>query len=137
MTIAIAEPGAGKGVLIAGVNLNIVQVIISRLSLHYSHPAYVVDSNGVVLAHSAEENVTQHTNVVHLPQVESAIGGSADPDTKALKETVVSIEKNLEGETVFATSLPIGNLGWHVLVEHPRTDVLASFEPRSYGVSCC
>ena len=126
MTIAIAEPGAGKGVLIAGVNLNIVQVIISRLSLHYSHPAYVVDSNGVVLAHSAEENVTQHTNVVHLPQVESAIGGSADPDTKALKETVVSIEKNLEGETVFATSLPIGNLGWHVLVEHPRTDVLAS-----------
>ena len=128
MTIAIAEPGLGNGVLIAGVNLNIVQVIISQLSQHYSHSAYVVDSNGLIVAHPTEEHVTQQTNVFHLPQVQSAIKDAVDFKTSAAKDKVVSIEKSLDGETVLATSFPIGNWGWNVLVEHPRSDVLASLQ---------
>ena len=128
ITIGVAEPGSGEGVLIAEVDLTFVQVIISQLSQDDSGWAYVVDSSGTIVAHPAKEHVTQRTNVFHLPQVRAAIRDAANFNRTTADEKAVTIEKSLDGQTVLAASYPIGNLGWNVLVEHPRRQALASLQ---------
>ena len=119
MTIGVAEPGSGEGVLIAEVDLTFVQVIISQLSLDDSGWAYVVDSNGTIVAHPAKEHVTQRTNVFYLPQVQAAIKDAAISNSGSATERAVTIEKSLDGQTVLAASYPIWNLDWNLLVERP------------------
>ena len=128
MTIGVAEPGSGEGVLIAEVDLTFVQVIISQLSLDDSGWAYVVDSNGTIVAHPAKEHVTQRTNVFHLPQVQAAIKDAAISNSGSATEKAVTIEKSLDGHTVLAASYPIWNLDWNLLVERPRSQALASLK---------
>ncbi|NQW22235.1 MAG: PAS domain S-box protein [SAR202 cluster bacterium] len=125
MTMGIAESGTRKGVLIAEVNLSVVQVIIAQLSLADSGWAYVVDANGLIVSHPVEGYVTQKTSVAHLRQVQTAIEAGTEITDRASKLSV-SIEKSLDGQSVLATSFPIKNLGWHVLVEQPRSEALAS-----------
>ena len=106
LTIGIADPGIGEGVLIAQVDLNIVQAIISQMSFHFSHSAYVVDSRGFIVAHPNQELVTQQTNVLHLSQVQSAIEDAPGFNPISRNETAVDIGTSLDGRAVLATSYP-------------------------------
>ena len=63
ITMGIAETGTGKGVLVANVNLSVVQIIISQLSLANSGWAYVVDSEGKIVSHSVDELATRRADV--------------------------------------------------------------------------
>ena len=127
MTMGIAETGTVKGVLIAEVDLSVVRVIISQLSLSKSGWAYVVDSDGFIVSHPVDEFVTQHTNVSYLPQVANAINAGNDLSGPASRAPVF-VEQNLDGQSVLATSSPISTLGWHVLVEQPRSQAFASLQ---------
>ncbi|MBC8280908.1 MAG: PAS domain S-box protein [Chloroflexi bacterium] len=132
MTIGISESGSGSGVLIAEVNLNLLQVIISKSSLNDAGLVYVVDANGFIVAHPSQEYVSGRTNVFHLPQVQSAIKNNSSnnsPTTRAsIHDNPVTIEKDLDGKSVLATSLPVSNLGWSVLIEHPQSEAFASLQ---------
>ena len=126
-TMAIAEPGSGKGVLIAEVNLTVVQVIISQISLADFGLVYVVDSNGSIVAHPVDKYAKESANLSHLSQVKNAIDSNPDPSGHGSRDAV-SIETSLEGESVLATSFPIESLGWYVLAEYPRSQILTSLQ---------
>ena len=63
MTMGISEPGVGKGVLLAQVDLSMIDVLISQLSLTDSGWAYVVDSNGFIVSHPVQGYATEHMDV--------------------------------------------------------------------------
>lgn len=125
MTMGISETTSGNGVLIAEVDLSVVQVIISQSSLSDSGLTYVVDSEGCIVAHPSNELVMQQTNVSHLSQVSDAIDSGSDSNRQASRAPV-SVEQSLDGQSVLVTSSPIRSLGWHVLVEQPRSQAFAS-----------
>ncbi len=125
MTMAIAESGTGNGVLIAEVNLTVMQVIIAQISLADYGLVYVVDSGGLVVSHPVYAYVTDGTNASHLPQVENAIGTGSDANGPGADDSV-SVETSLNGEKVLVASSPISSLGWHVIVEYPRARAFAS-----------
>lgn len=126
MTMGIAEPGVGKGVLLAQVDLSMIDVLISQLSLTDSGWAYVVDSNGFIVSHPVQGYATEHMDVSYLPQVKSAI--KAGTDSSGVSAASVSIENSLDGQSVLAASFPIKSLGWYVLLENPRSQALASLQ---------
>ncbi|MQC27406.1 MAG: PAS domain S-box protein [Chloroflexi bacterium] len=125
LILALSETTSGNGVLIAEVDLSVVQVIISQSSLSDSGLTYVVDSEGCIVAHPSNELVMQQTNVSHLSQVSDAIDSGSDSNRQASRAPV-SVEQSLDGQSVLVTSSPIRSLGWHVLVEQPRSQAFAS-----------
>ena len=127
ITMGIALPGDGKGVLTAEVSLRPMQVIISRLSLGSLGWVYVVDSDGFVVSHPLQRYISQRTNASHLAQVENSIRAGSDRSGR-VSEATVSVEKSLDGQTVFATSAPIESWGLYVLAEHPRSEALFSLQ---------
>ena len=73
MTLALAESGPNRGVTAAEVNLKFIWDVVSQIKIGQSGYAYVVDSNGQLVAHPDISLVLQKTDLSALPQVQAAI----------------------------------------------------------------
>ena len=100
---------AGKviGVIIAEVNLKYIWEVIANIHVGETGYAYVVTSQGDLIAHPDSSLALQNQNLSHLTQVQKALRGEASLATL----------HNLYGENVFATFTSIPILGWVVIVE--------------------
>ncbi|MGD9572858.1 MAG: ATP-binding protein [Thermoleophilia bacterium] len=136
LQIAVGEPGDPGGATIAEVDPFFL-VLEEFLSPTSDVTVYLVDSRGRRLAHPMvleEYNATgdtRHPDISGLPQVAAAIDGAAPgpgplpgegPDLPA---RAASWERDLEGNEVLSASAPVAGLGWQVLAERRRGDVLA------------
>ena len=110
-----------KGIIIAEVNLKFVWDLISRMNVGPAGNAFVVDSNGLLIAHRDISLVLRKTNLSALPQVVSAraeaVSGEADK--------VGGIAKGLNGQDVLSSHAVIAPLGWLVFVESPLSEAFA------------
>ena len=119
MRIAVPiELFAGRviGALIAEVNLKYIWEVIARMQVGKTGYAYVVSSQGDLIAHPDISLALQKQNLNHLSQVQNASKGVPSRDT----------QQNLRGEDVFTTYTSIPTLGWIVFVERLRNEAYGS-----------
>ena len=121
MTVAIRAGGDQGGVTIAQLNLKFIWDVVSRIQVGQNGKAYVVDRDGLLVAHPDIGLVLRKTSVAALPHVSAAAKGGASHD-----EAMVS--QDLQGAAVLTSTALIQPLGWRVFVEQPISEVYAKLD---------
>jgi signal transduction histidine kinase len=123
MTIAMAGSGKEAGVTVAEVNLKFIWDVVSQIKIGKAGHAFVVDGQGVLIAHPDISLVLQKTTFAALDQVQAALAaapGSGEPRSQA------AIARDLKGKRVMTAYATIAPLRWAVFVEQPLEEAFAS-----------
>lgn len=122
MTIGVPERGSDAGVVTAETNLKFILESVSRISVGRAGDAYLVDENGVLIAHPDIALVLRKTNFSHLSQVQAAL---AAPLNSANPRPTVTFARDHQDQWVLTTYQPIDPPGWYVFVEQPLSEAFA------------
>jgi len=120
MTLALAGTRKDAGVSIAEVNLKLIWDVVSQIKVGEHGHAYVVGSQGRLIAHPDISLVLRNTDMSQLAQVQAA---RADNRTA---QAELQGTKNIQGQEVLTASAPIAPLGWTMFVELPVEEAYAS-----------
>jgi two-component system, NtrC family, sensor kinase len=120
ITVAVAEPGGGGGVVVGELDLSFVGQVIERARIGTAGYAYAVDSRGELITHPNINLVLRHTNFASLPQVGAALRAPAQDTAEA-----ATIGRDQDGTKVLSAFETIESLGWRVFVEQPLSEALA------------
>ena len=122
MTIAVAHAGRKPGVTVADVNLKLIWDVVSAIKVGQAGYAYVVGSDGRLIAHPDISLVLRDTDLSGLPQVAAAL---ANPAAAREPSANVTIAPNHAGVSVLTAHAAIPALNWLVFVELPASEALA------------
>jgi signal transduction histidine kinase len=117
MTLSLAGTRRDTGVSIAQVNLKLIWDVVSKIKVGAHGRAYVVDSDGRLIAHPDISLVLRNTDMSRLEQVRGARAGSA---TEAVQEA-----EDIGGHKVLTAYAPVNPLRWFVFVETPIEEAYA------------
>jgi signal transduction histidine kinase/DNA-binding response OmpR family regulator len=122
MTIALPENGQEPGVTVAEVNLKFIWDVVSKIKVGHAGYAYVVDSEGHLIAHPDISLVLQKMDVSTLPQVAEARSGtpSAGEDRD---EAIIAVDP--QGRQVLTAHQLVDPPGWAVFVDQPVQEAFA------------
>jgi signal transduction histidine kinase len=123
MTIAIAGSGKDAGVTVAAVNLKFIWDVVSQIKIGKAGHAFVVDAQGVLIAHPDISLVLQKTTFAGLEQVKSALAPAPAPGERREQVTIARDPKGRSVMTAYAT---IASLRWSVFVEQPLEEAFES-----------
>ena len=122
MTLSVAGTRKDAGVSIAEVNLKLIRDVVSQIKVGEHGQAYVVGSQGRLIAHPDISLVLRNTDMSKLAQVQAAqtrgAGGAPDDDLQG--------SLNIQGQEVLTASAPIAPLRWTMFVELPVNEAYAS-----------
>jgi len=122
MTVAVRAVGPDAGVLTSEVNLKLIWDVVSQIKIGRGGYAYVVDGNGVLVAHPDISLVLQKTDLSSLEQVRQA----APHQPRGLSSgDRTLIARSLKGEQVLSAYEAVDPPGWAVLVEQPLDEAFA------------
>src|SRR5476649_845382 len=116
--MAVAHGGRTGGVTVAEINLKLILDVITQIKVGREGYAYVVDTQGRLIAHPDISLVLRNTDMSQLKQVQIARAGGGDSEN-------LQATKNLQGQEVLAASAPIQPLGWTIFVELPVEEAYA------------
>ncbi len=117
LSISLRGQGRDDGITIAEVNLKFVWDLISQLDVGTESSAFVIDSNGLLIAHRDISLVLRKTDLSTSPQMITArSAGSAEAG---------GILNGLDGQKVLSSHASIEPLGWYVFVESPLSQAFA------------
>ncbi len=118
MTVALRSGGARGPVTVAELNLKFIWDVVSRIRIGAKGKAYVVDSNGLLVADPDIGLVLRKTSMAGLAHVQAAAeaGSTGDP---------ALLSHDLAGTKVLTSMAPIAPVGWKVFVEQPVAEVYA------------
>ena len=122
MTMSVAE-NPGHGVVAAVIDLGFVDDVISGTRLGSGGYAYVVDGGGGLIAHPDVNLVLSHANFSSLPQVRSALVGSARNAPNG-----ATTGRNNDGKDVLSAFQTISPPGWRVFAEEPLSKAYAPLQ---------
>ncbi len=117
MTISLAGARPENGVSIAQVNLKLIWDVVSGIKVGEHGHAYVVDSDGRLIAHPDISLVLRNTDMSKLAQVNSARGGGSGGDVQEADD--------IAGQKVLTAYARVHPLGWFVFVETPVEEAYA------------
>ena len=120
MTVALAGASRDSGVSVAEVNLKFIWDVVSQIKVGTRGVAYVVDSEGRLIAHPDISLVLRNTDLSQLPQVAAARAGGA-----AAAADLVETVRDPLGRAVLSAHAPVARLGWTVFVELPVQEAYA------------
>ncbi len=120
MTLSLAGTRKDAGVSIAEVNLKLIWDVVSQIKVGERGHAYVVGSQGRLIAHPDISLVLRNTDMSKLVQVQAAMSGATDTED-ALQGAL-----NIQGQEVLTASAPISPLRWTMFVELPVKEAYAS-----------
>lgn len=122
LSVALRGRGREKGVTVAEVNLKFVRDVITDIDVGRTGRAFVVDSNGLLIAHPDMSLVLRKTDLSGAEQIRMAreAGGVAGTGKLGV------IATGLGGEAVLSSHAAIRPTGWLVFVESPLSD---AFQP--------
>jgi signal transduction histidine kinase len=117
MTLAVRDATSDAGALVAEVNLKFIWDVVARIQLGKSGYAYVVDSNGDLIAHPDISAVLSRPDLTGLPQIKAiaALDSVDEPN----------VAKNAQGQQVLTARAAVDPPGWWVFVEQPLQDAFA------------
>jgi signal transduction histidine kinase len=121
MTLSLAGTRKEAGVSIAEVNLKLIWDVVLQIKVGEHGHAYVVGSDGRLIAHPDISLVLRNTDMSKLIQVQAAQAGNTGADPESLQGA-----KNIQGQEVLTASAPIAPLGWTMFVELPVEEAYAS-----------
>ncbi len=124
MTIAIAGSGKDAGVTVAAVNLKFIWDVVSQIKIGKAGHAFVVDAQGVLIAHPDISLVLQKTTFAGLDQVKSAL--AAPPAVPGERQEQVTIARDFKNRSVMTAYATIASLRWSVFVEQPLEEAFES-----------
>ncbi|MGH7304091.1 MAG: GAF domain-containing protein, partial [Candidatus Rokuibacteriota bacterium] len=123
MTIAMAGSGRDAGVTAAEVNLKFIWDVVSQIKIGKAGHAFVVDGQGVLIAHPDISLVLQKTTFIGLDQVKTALAAAPGPGEPRSQVAIARDLKNRRVMTAYATIAP---LRWTVFAEQPLEEAFAS-----------
>lgn len=118
--------GDFRGILIAEVNLKFMWDLVGMLKIGKSGIAYVVDSDGNLIAFGDISRVLRGENLAYLDEVNEFVYGS-----ELNHESVAEISKGILDTDVMTTHENLGTPDWAVVVELP---VLEAYETVIQGI---
>ena len=121
MTIAIAGAGQDAGVTVAEVNLKFIWDVVSQIKVGKAGQAFVLDGQGVLIAHPDISLVLQKTTFAALAQVKAALAAPAAGE--APEE--VTLARDLKDQRILTAYAKISPLAWSVFVEQPLEEAFA------------
>ena len=117
MTLALLEPNGG--VTVAAANLKLILDVIAPIKIGAAGHAYVVDSEGQLIAHPDPSLVLRRTDLSVLTQVRAAVAQPGAPGRGALTAS------DTAGRAVLTAFERIDPPGWVVFVEQPLDEAFA------------
>lgn len=114
MTLAVAGAQRDYGVIVGQVNLKFIWDVVSQIKVGDHGQAYVIDSQGRLIAHPDISLVLRNTDLSHVAQVQAALALQA-PDSSS--DSTVAVDLN--GREVLSAFAPVAPLGWRVFTEMP------------------
>lgn len=125
VTVAIPADSYAFEVILAEVSLRAMWDVVSRIKVGKLGFAYVVDSQGRLIAHPDIRQVLQARDLSGLPQVRAAL-----PDNAAAADalTTVTAGTGLDGGEVLTAHAPIATPRWVVFIEQPLAEAFAPLQ---------
>jgi signal transduction histidine kinase len=120
MTLALAGTRRESGVSVAEVNLKLIWDVVSQIKVGERGDAYLVDSQGRLIAHPDISLVLRNTDMSQLAQVQAARRAAADAPPEP-----VQVAQDIQGRKVLTAYAPVAPLGWLVFVELPAAEAYA------------
>ena len=117
LSMAVAHGGRTGGVTVAEINLKLILDVITQIKIGRDGYAYVVDTQGRLIAHPDISLVLRGTDMNRLPQVAQARAPEAATEPAAQT-------RDLAGRSVLSAHAEIPALKWLVFVELPSTEAL-------------
>jgi signal transduction histidine kinase len=124
VTLAVplyVTPQDVAGVVSAEAYLKFLWEIIGRVRFGAAGYAYLVDSQGNLIAHEDPSLVLKRINLSQIPAVQKFIHNPTLPDPAPARE-----EQGITGRPVLSTYAPVRGLGWAVILEEPVDAALAN-----------
>jgi signal transduction histidine kinase/putative methionine-R-sulfoxide reductase with GAF domain len=113
-------PGRIIGVLIAEINLSFLWQIIGDVRFSGDGHAYLVDSQGNLIAHQDPSLVLKRTNLSKHFKVRKFLASPEEKDPAPAEEGT-----GITGQTVLSTYAPVHGLRWAVVLTEPVDNALA------------
>jgi len=123
MTLALAGMRRQDGVSVAEVNLKLIWDLVSQITVGKDGDAYVVDTEGHLIAHRDISLVLRNIDMSGFAQVQAARKAVGTPGAAS---DIVQVAKDIEGRTVLTAYAPVMPMGWTVFVELP---IAEAYEP--------
>jgi signal transduction histidine kinase len=123
MTLALAGTRREDGVSVAEVNLKLIWDLVSQIKVGNDGDAYVIDTEGRLIAHRDISLVLSNTDMSGFTQVRAARQAGGNPGTTS---EIVQVAKDIEGRTILTAYAPVMPMGWTVFVELP---IAEAYEP--------
>src|SRR5471032_1599958 len=117
LSMAVAHGGRTGGVTVAEINLKLILDVITQIKIGLNGYAYVVDTQGRLIAHPDISLVLRGTDMNRLAQVAQARASDSSPQQ-------VAQARDLAGHDVLSAHAEIPALKWLVFVELPSSEVL-------------
>jgi Cache domain len=118
MALSLAGTRRDAGVSVAEVNLKLIQDVVRATKVGDGGVAYVVDTQGRVIAHPDISLVQRDFSSLAQVQVARAAGSSAAMEP-------VQVARGINGREVLTTYAAVSPLGWLVFVELPAEEANA------------
>ena len=130
MTIAVAHVGHDAGVTVADVNLKLIWDVISAIRVGEKGYAFVVGSDGHLIAHPDLSLVLRETDFSSLPQVKQALaaataGESPESGSMAPRAGMAEFATGYDGGRVLTAYAIAPKTHWTVFVQQPLAEALA------------
>lgn len=114
--ITVSEPifkfNSVVGVLIADVNLKSMWALVDSIALGRQGRAYVVGTNGILIAHAEKRRVYAQEDFSVLDVVKNVLSGNEGHQ----------IYVDFDGEDVIGAYAPVPMLGWGVIIQQPTKE---------------
>ncbi|MFT7775476.1 ATP-binding protein [Roseateles sp.] len=110
----------GQAAVVATVDLRLLGEIVTRLRPGDEGHAYIVDDADTLIAHSRGTEVLGGVDLSHLESIARARRAGETGARLAGLST-----RNPRGQAVIVTASPVGETGWLVFVEQPRSEALS------------
>ena len=130
MTIAVAHVGHDAGVSVAEVNLKLIWDVISAIHVGETGYAFVVGSDGHLIAHPDLSLVLRETDFSNLPQVKQALGAAtagepAESGSMSPRVGMAEFATGYDGGRVLTAYAIAPKTRWTVFVQQPLAETLA------------
>ena len=120
MTLSLAGTRRDTGVSITQVNLKLIWDVVSKIKVGEHGRAYVVDTDGRLIAHPDISLVLRNTDMSKLTQVTSAQSAAANNFGQQVQEA-----DDIAGHRVLTAYARVVPLNWLVFVETPIEEAYA------------
>jgi signal transduction histidine kinase len=120
MTLAMAGTRKDAGVSVAEVNLKLIWDVVSQIKVGEHGQAFVVDTQGRLVAHPDISLVLRNTDLSNLAQVRVARQSRADAPSDQLQEA-----EDIQKHRVLTAYARVAPLDWLVFVELPIAEAYA------------